>query len=65
MYFQLLVSMTEKSKRLASLKDDIMLSRDGGECIFGRFLLSAYYPLLQLGLEGVLPALEPWLERVV
>lgn len=64
-YFQFLVSITEKRQWLAFLKGDIMLSRGGGECIFGRFLISACYPLLQLGLEGVLPALEPQLKQVV
>lgn len=64
-YCQYLVSMTEKRKGLAFLKDDIVLSRGGGECIFGRFLISACYQLVQPGLEEVLPALEPHLEQVV
>lgn len=64
-YCQYLVSMTEKRKGLAFLKDDIMLSRGGDECTFGRFLLSACYQLLQPGLEEVLLALEPQLEQVV
>lgn len=64
-YFQFLVSVAEKRKRVAFLRGDIMLSRGGGECTFGRFLISACYPILQLGLEGVLPALEPQLKQVV
>ena len=64
-YCQFLVSITAKREGLAFLKGDIMLSRGGGECTFARFLISACYPLLQLGFEGVLPALEPQLEQVV